>query len=169
MTRNILSFIIFTLMYDISYFKADKPEEVLSFMHAHPFILLCGCNSHQHPVATHIPVLIEEKAGKLYLQGHTMRGQTHTEAFAQNENVLAIFSGAHTYVSASWYKQPNIASTWNYQAVHAGGKLRFMDEAGLYNLLVKLTEKMEGENSPSLVKTHEAGIRYFHDATYYCV
>jgi transcriptional regulator len=43
-------------------------------------------------------------------------------------------------------------STWNYQAVHATGKLRFTDETALYDLLVKLTRHFEGsDDSPSLV------------------
>ncbi len=144
-------------MYDLPHFKADNENDVYAFMHAHPFITLCGCDKNQSPVATHIPVLLEERDEKLFFRAHVMRGQIHTEAFAQNPNVLAIFSGAHTYVSASWYKQKNIGSTWNYQAVHAHGKLRFLDDEALHHLLVKLTEKYEGKNSPSLVKDMKPG------------
>ena len=144
-------------MYNLPHFKADHEDEVYAFMQSHSFITLCGCGSDQLPVATHVPVLMDERENKLFLQGHVMRNQTHTNAFAQNKNVLAIFSGAHTYVSASWYKQKNIGSTWNYSAVHAQGILRFLDEPGLYNLLVKLTEKYEAEDSPSLVKYMKPG------------
>jgi len=140
-------------MYNIPYFKANNPEEVLAFMHAHPFITLCGVDKQNHTVATHIPVLFEEREGKIYLQAHIMRKQDHTIAFEQNPNVLAIFSGESAYVSASWYSTPNIASTWNYRAVHVKGIVRFMDNEGLYNLLVKLTNHFEGnENSPAAVK-----------------
>ena len=69
-------------------------------MHAHPFIILCGCDIENNPVATHIPVIIEERDEKIFLKAHVMRKQKHTVAFQQNQNVLAIFSGAHTYVSA---------------------------------------------------------------------
>ena len=144
-------------MYNLPHFKAEYEGEVYAFMQSHSFITLCGCGSNQLPVATHIPVLMEERENKLFLQAHVMRGQKHTEAFAQNKNVLAIFSGAHTYVSASWYKQKNIGSTWNYRAVHAQGVLQFLDEPGLYNLLVKLTEKYEAGDSPSLVKHMKPG------------
>ena len=48
--------------------------------------------------------------------------------FIKNPNALVIFSGAHTYVSASWYENKQIASTWNYQAVQASGTMRFQDE-----------------------------------------
>ena len=92
-------------MYNIPYFKADNYEQVLAFMYAHPFIILCGCDIDNSPVATHIPVLIEERDEKIYLKAHVMRKQKHAVAFEHNQNVLAIFSGAHTYVSASWYNK----------------------------------------------------------------
>ena len=123
-------------------------------MHNHPFIILCGADKDGKPVATHVPVLFEERDDKLFLLlAHAMRKQSHTNAFEKNPNVLAIFYGPHTYVSASWYQDKTTASTWNYQAVHAHGILRFSDEEGLYKLLTKLTEKFENNpHSPSLVQ-----------------
>ncbi|MCW3110891.1 MAG: hypothetical protein JWQ09_5397, partial [Segetibacter sp.] len=97
-------------------------------MHHHPFVVLTGCDAKNHPVATHVPVLLEEREDKLFLLGHIMKQTDHHKALMQNPNVLAIFSSAHTYVSASWYKDQQQASTWNYQAVHAKGKLQFLNE-----------------------------------------
>ncbi len=140
-------------MYDLPHFKALDNKEVLAFMHAHPFIVLCGCDPEGKPVATHVPVLIEERNGQLFLKAHIMRKQAHTVAFEQNPNVLAIFHGAHSYVSASWYEDKNSGSTWNYQAVHAKGTLRFLDDIALHQLLTRLTEKFENNpHSPSLVQ-----------------
>ncbi len=144
-------------MYDIPYFKAADEEQVIAYMHAHPFITLCGCNLQGIPVATHVPVLIETRQNQLYLLAHIMREQAHTKAFEENLNVLAVFSGAHTYVSASWYKHQAVASTWNYEAVHAQGKLRFTGEAALYDLLVKLTAMYEQPGSPALVAHMKPG------------
>ena len=45
-------------MYNIPYFKANDHKEVLAFMHANPFIILCGCDADHNPVATNVPVLI---------------------------------------------------------------------------------------------------------------
>jgi transcriptional regulator len=82
-----------------------------------------------------------------------MRKQDHTIGFEMNPEVLAIFHGAHAYVSASWYDTKQAASTWNYQAVHARGILRFLDDAALYDLLVKLTAHFEkNPDSPAQVK-----------------
>jgi transcriptional regulator len=139
-------------MYSLPHFKANNDKEVLAFMYAHPFIILCGCDESNKPVATHVPVLIEERDSKIFLQAHIMRKQNHTNAFEKNQHVLAIFSGAHTYVSASWYTNNMSGSTWNYQAVHAKGVINFKDDAFLHGLLTRLTKKFENNpHSPSLV------------------
>src|SRR5450432_3395862 len=134
-------FIYLCKMYNIPYFKASGEKEVIDFMHHHPFIILCGIDENNKPVATHVPVLFEERDDKLFLLAHVMRKQEHTNAFANNQNVLAIFYGPHTYVSASWYENKISASTWNYQAVHASGILKFLSGEKLLEVLTKLTEK----------------------------
>jgi transcriptional regulator len=139
-------------MYDIPYFKAGHPDEVIAYMRAHPFALICGADESGKPAATQIPFLFEQREDKLFLQGHFMKKQDHTNAFLMNPNVLVVFSGAHTYVSASWYENKQIASTWNYQAVHAAGTIRFQDASFLLQLLTRLTETYEKPGSPSLVQ-----------------
>jgi transcriptional regulator len=139
-------------MYNISYFKASDHKEVTDFMRQHPFVTLCGADADGKPVATHIPVLLEERDDKLFLLAHVMRKQDHAKAFEANPNVLAIFYGAHTYVSASWYENKQTASTWNYQAVHAKGVLKFLGNDALHNILTRLTATFEqNPDSPSLV------------------
>ena len=139
-------------MYHTSYFKASSDKEVLDFMYAHPFVILCGVGENNKPVATHVPVLIEEREGKLFLLAHIMRKQGHSIAFEHNQQVLAIFSGSHAYVSASWYQNKESASTWNYQAVHANGILKFLGDEKLLEILEKLTDHFENApHSPSLV------------------
>ena len=140
-------------MYDLPEFKAKNDQEVLDFMKAHPFVLLCGVDAQQKPVATHVPVMFREQDGKLFLQAHIMRKTTHHKAFLQNNQVLAVFTAAHAYVSASWYTNPRQGSTWNYQAVHAHGTLRFCGEDELLQLLHNLTKHFENNpHSPALVE-----------------
>lgn len=139
-------------MYNIPHFKSSDEKEVLAFMKAHPFVLICGVDALQLPVVTHVPVLIDERDGKLFLRAHIMRKQEHTLAFEQNPHVLVVFSGAHAYISARWYNPQNVAGTWNYQAVHASGKIRFLGDDDLWKLLSELTDFFEGsENSVAAV------------------
>jgi transcriptional regulator len=140
-------------MYDISYFKANNQEEVLAFMQANPFVTICGVDANGLPIAAQIPILIKQTADKLFITGHLMRKQDHTNAFEKNNNVLVIFSAPSAFVSASWYTQKGVASTWNYQTVHAVGKMEMKDEAHLYQLLTDLTLHFEKDaNAPTQVK-----------------
>ncbi len=140
-------------MYNISYFKANNHEEIIAFMHANPFVTICGVDANGLPVATHIPILIKQEADKIILSGHIMRKQDHSNAFEINNNVLVIFSAPSAFVSASWYKEKGIASTWNYQTVHAIGKMEMKDDAHLYQLLTDLTMHFEKDpNAPTQVK-----------------
>ena len=45
------------------------------------------------------------------------------------QQVLAVFSGPHAYISPTWYQAENVVPTWNYVAVHAYGEFRLVDEA----------------------------------------
>ena len=139
-------------MYNLPYFKANHPQEVFDFMQAHPFVMLIS-NGDPYPVATQVPVLLEEREGRLFLQAHIMRKTDHHLALEKDPNVLVVFSSAHAYVSASWYTNPQQGSTWNYKAVHAKGTLRFTSNEQLLQILAALTEKFENNpESPSLMQ-----------------
>ncbi|HEX4876956.1 MAG TPA: FMN-binding negative transcriptional regulator [Chitinophagaceae bacterium] len=135
-------------MYNIPHFKAQDAEEVLQFMKEYPFIFLAGTDSENKPVVTQVPVFIDERDDKLFLSGHMMRQTDHHKAFEQNKNVLAVFTGPHTYVSATWYTQP-MGSTWNYMSVHAKGTIRFGDKEELMAVLRRLTLHYENGDTAS--------------------
>jgi transcriptional regulator len=140
-------------MYNIPHFKASNHQQVIDFMQANPFVTICGVDANGLPVATHIPILIKVENDIVTISGHIMRQQDHSNAFELNKNVLVIFSAPSAFVSASWYANQGQASTWNYQTVHAIGKLEMQDEQHLYDLLVALTQKFEKDpEAPSQVK-----------------
>ncbi len=136
-------------MYNISYYKEKNKEEVLLFMKEHPFIMLTGVDKENKPVATQVPVFIDEKDGRLFLTGHIMKNTDHHLAFEQNNSVLALFTGPHTYVSATWYDNPSMGSTWNYMSVHAKGTIRFGEGHKLAEVLKRLTLHYENNNPAS--------------------
>jgi transcriptional regulator len=140
-------------MYDLPYFKERDEATVLDFVRQHPFATLIGC-SDGVPVATQVPLLLHiGEEGGLFVRGHIMRKSEHHRTFEKNPEVLCLFSGAHTYVSARWYSNPQTASTWNYMSVHTWGTLRFLDEPELRRLLEDLTAHFENDDeSPSLFR-----------------
>lgn len=78
-----------------------------------------------------------------------MRNTDHHKALSQNDNALVVFTGRHVYVSDRWYSNPHLASTWNYMSVHASGPIRFLDDAGLEEVLRKTTLHFEDYNHQS--------------------
>ena len=136
-------------MYDLPHYK-EKDEQVISeFIDRYPFAFISGCDAENKPVATQAPVFIEDQDGKKILRGHIMRNTAHHKAFLQNENVLVVFTGHHTYVSATWYSNPHLPSTWNYMSVHAKGLVRFLDDAALESVLRKTSLHFENYNPDS--------------------
>ena len=130
-------------MYNISYFTEPDRELIIAFMKEYSFAMVTGIGEN-YPVATQLPLEIEEKDGRVFLKGHLMRKTDHHLAFEKNNNVLVLFAGPHCYVSASWYNNPNTASTWNYMTVHAKGKITFTDKEGTYEAVKSATNKYEG-------------------------
>jgi transcriptional regulator len=140
-------------MYNLPHFKEPDAQVVLDFIKQHPFAMLIGVDAEHQPVATQVPVFIGEREGRLFLTGHIQRKTDHHNAFEQNSNVLAVFTGAHAYISASWYENKQVASTWNYMSVHAKGSMRFLTDEELYEVLKRTTHHFENNpHSPSLVE-----------------
>ncbi|HTM90895.1 MAG TPA: FMN-binding negative transcriptional regulator [Flavisolibacter sp.] len=133
-------------MYNLPYFKEKDSKVILEFIHKHPFAFITGCDENSRPVATQIPVFIEEREDKLYLSGHIMKQTDHHKAFEKNPNVLCVFTGNHTYVSATWYHNPYEASTWNYMSVHVRGQIKFLNEEALIDVLRKTSLHFENGN-----------------------
>jgi transcriptional regulator len=136
-------------MYDLPYYKDHDNDTVVNFIKQHPFAFIAGSTKDGKPVATQIPVFIDERDGKIFLSGHIMRKTDHHKAFEENSNVLCVFTGDHSYVSATWYSNPRQASTWNYMSVHARGVITFMDEDQLVEVLKRTTLHFENNNASS--------------------
>lgn len=136
-------------MYKFSYYTEENQEKIIAFMKAHPFAVIIGIGE-QYPAASHIPLDVEiHENGKIFLKGHLMKKTDHHIAFEKNENVLVIFNGPHTHVSASWYTTPAVGSTWDYMVVHAKGKIKFTNEQGTYEAVKAITNKYEGFDKSS--------------------
>jgi len=135
-------------MYKFDYYTEKDQQKVIAFMKENPFALITGIGENR-PVATQIPLAIKIKDDKIYLEGHMMRKTDHHLAFEKNNNVLVLFTGPHCFVSASWYTDPHMGSTWNYMTVHAKGKITFKDEEGTRNAVKALSDKYVGTSSQS--------------------
>jgi transcriptional regulator len=136
-------------MYDLPHHKEKNELVIKEFIARYPFAFVTGSNSDHKPVATQLPVFIEETNGRKILRGHLMKNTDHHKAFMQNQNVLVVFTGHHTYVSGTWYSNPYTPSTWNYMSVHVQGVIRFLDDNALIDALRMTTLHFENYNPQS--------------------
>jgi transcriptional regulator len=136
-------------MYDLPHHKEKNEQVIKEFIGKYPFAFLSGCDAENKPVATQVPVFIEEKDGRKILRGHIMKNTDHHKAFVHNENVLVVFTGHNIYVSGTWYTNPYTPSTWNYMSVHAKGIIRFLNDDALVDVLRMITLHFENNNQQS--------------------
>lgn len=133
-------------------FTEKDGGEILAFMKDHPFVTLIA-HDGEKSVATQVPVLIEERDGKIFLRAHIMRKTDHHKALEKNPDVLLLFTGPHCYVSSSWYTE-KMGATWNYQTVHVRGKVVFVDDSETIQMLRDLMGKYEAPQEHPLLLDH---------------
>ena len=131
-------------MYIPELYRNENPKEIQNFIHQNGFGILIN-QTNGKLWATHIPLLLEEKNGKQFLVGHVSKENPQAESFKTNNEVLAIFSGVHTYISSSWYDHENVP-TWNYIAVHVYGKIKIHSHEESVEALKKLVDKYEAKS-----------------------
>lgn len=130
-------------MYKLPYFTEEDQEKVISFIKENAFAVVTGVGD-EYPVASHLPLNFETREEKIFLTGHLMRNTDHHKAFEKNEHVLVVFNGPHCFVSADWYNNPTVGSTWNYITVHVKGRIKFTDDEGTYKAINAITNKYVG-------------------------
>jgi transcriptional regulator len=136
-------------MYVPPAFVEDRLEELHEIMRAASLPVLISpvrdAGLGVRMAATHLPLMLAEDR----LIGHVARANGHWREFDPAAESLAIFAGVDGYVSPSHYatKQETgrVVPTWNYQAVHAYGRLEIVEEPSpLLDIVTKLTARYEG-------------------------
>ena len=132
-------------MYIPELYKNENQEDIQNFIHQNGFGILVN-QTNGKLWATHIPLLLEGNAnGKQILVGHVSRENPQAESFKTNDDVLALFTGVHTYISSSWYDHENVP-TWNYLAVHVYGKVKIHSLEETIEALKRLVDKYEAKS-----------------------
>jgi len=128
-------------MYIPPEFKITDETVIENFLREHNFGLLTTQFEDGFPLAAHLPFLMEKKENRYFFYTH-LALQNELSRLPDGSMVLLVFTGAHGYVSSSWYGHPNVP-TWNYMAVHINGKIRKQSSDELHNQLRKLTSLHE--------------------------
>lgn len=113
-------------------------------LHAYAFGLLVTTDAEGMPVASHIPFLSRETDDGLVLEGHVASPNEQSAHIRDGAAALAVFQGAHSYVSPTWYETPGVP-TWNYEAVHVYGRLREATGDAAHSIVRRLARRFEGD------------------------
>jgi transcriptional regulator len=118
-------------------FEVADRAWVLDLIDRFPFGLLVTSDER----LSHLPMIAQVRNDELWVLGHVARANAHALSIANQSRATIVFTGAHAYVSASWYEKPYVTvPTWNYSAAHLCGILR---EANAWDVVVRLTAKFE--------------------------
>ncbi|WP_442787341.1 FMN-binding negative transcriptional regulator [Flavobacterium suncheonense] len=144
-------------MYIPELYKNENPEDIKNFLRSYSFGILVN-QTEGKLWGTHIPLELETNLqDKEVLFGHLSKENPQGSSFENNKEVLAIFSGPHTYISSSWYDHENVP-TWNYLAVHVYGKVRIIEGEEMLFAMKKLVDKYEAASkNPVRLENLSAG------------
>ena len=137
-------------MYISNYYCQEDLGRVADFVREHDFATLV-LSQDGIPVASHLLVDFEaDSDGTWLINGHMARANKLWRAFDSVKEVLLIFGGPNTYISATWYNHLNVP-TWNYIAVHLYGAPRIIDGGQeLQDILSRLVKRYETKTDYSL-------------------
>jgi transcriptional regulator len=119
----------------------------------HPFAVISAVSDGQ-PVAAHAPILPYSKglpSGEgetLSLRFHLSVANPVTKALLAGSPALAVFTGAHAYVSPDWYGIDDQVPTWNYVSVEAAGPVTRLDDDAMRQLIDDLSDHFEAGLTP---------------------
>ncbi len=137
-------------MYVPEHFSIKKPEDLHRIIHSHPLGVLVTLTPEGLD-ANHIPFEFDPGKGELgALTAHVARANPVWRHCRDGAEVLVIFRGDEAYISPNWYPSKHETHrqvpTWNYQVVHAHGRLTVQDEERFVRGVVA-----------RLTRVHEAG------------
>lgn len=141
-------------MYLPEHFAEPRIEELHKIITANPLGTLVT-HSANGLDANHIPFELDASRGALgVLQAHIARANPLWKEVSDQAEVMVIFRGPQGYISPSWYPSKQETHrhvpTWNYEVVHAHGRLRIIDdEKFVRGIVARLTRRHEaGEPRP---------------------
>jgi transcriptional regulator len=139
-------------LYLPAHFNETRTDVLRELMRARPLCTLVTL-SDSGLVANHVPVqTLDEPAPLGLIRGHIARANPLWREYRSGTQALAIFQGPQVYISPAFYptkaKTGQVVPTWDYAVVHAGGTLRFIEDAQwLRNFVAGLTDTHEAPRS----------------------
>lgn len=135
-------------MYTPAHFALTEPDALQRILRQHPLGMLVT-HGPEGLDANHIPFEYDPARGEHgTLTAHVARANPVWQRCAGGADVLVVFRGVEGYISPSWYPSKHEAHrqvpTWNYEVVHAHGRLTVRDdEKFVRSVVARLTRSHE--------------------------
>lgn len=120
-------------------------DDIVEVIRRNPFGILVSA-SVSGLVASHLPFVYAPAPGRHgTLYSHMARANGHAALLEAAAEAMVIFTGAHAYISPSWYDDRATAPTWDYVAVHCYGRARIHGLAAAQENVERLISAVEAE------------------------
>lgn len=160
-------------MYAPPLFAESRPEELHRIIRQHPLGMLVT-----HTVAgleaNHLPFVLDASPGPAgTLLAHVARANPIWTEVRDGDPVLVVFRAAQGYISPNWYPSKHETHrhvpTWNYEIVHAHGRISIHDdETFVRGMVAKLTRQSEA-SEPRPWKMGDAPADYLAEQLHHII
>ena len=145
-------------MYPPPHHQSDDIKKLIAVIKAYPLALLVTA-SNGTPFVTHIPVIYNDKTGKLV--AHIDKQNPQVETLKEGANATVIFKGPDSYISPSIYTTQQLP-TWNYIIVHIEGTISLIDDPeAAKETMVDMTHFLEAPDHPYILKKDNPSMERF--------
>ena len=111
-------------MYQPPHFIETDETVLRALIEAHPLGLLISA-AGDDVLANPVPFLVSVRDGITTLRAHLSKANPQWRHIQDGARVLAVFQGADSYITPSWYaskaEHGKVVPTWNYAMVQARG------------------------------------------------
>jgi transcriptional regulator len=143
-------------MYLPQHFEETRAEELHRVIREYPLGVLV-VNGPRGLDAQSSALRVETQCRRARASARSRRArQSLWQEAKDGDEVLVIFRAANAYISPNWYPSKHEfhrqVPTWNYQAVHAHGRIRIRDDErfvrGVVARLTRVNEARTGSDKP---------------------
>ena len=142
-------------MYIPKHFEESRPGELHRLIRDFPLGVLVLQGPHGLD-ANHIPFELHQEDEKTILLAHVARANAVWKEATDGDEALVVFRAVSAYISPNWYPSKHEfheqVPTWNYQAVHAHGRIYIRDDEQFVRAVVarltRTNETRSGQERP---------------------
>lgn len=122
-------------------YVVTNPEVIKRLIRENPWATIVS-HTATGLVASHYPMILEDKAGEISLVSHVGRPDDQLHELGQHE-MLVIIQGPHGYISPGWYEPGDFIPTWDHVTAHLYGVPEILSEEENFRVLGDLVDHFE--------------------------